>query len=59
MHFLNLQKNKFEPNPIDDEIPNVFLSEAGDETVTIGIDILSKPVKLMLNGKKVTWKILP
>ena len=58
MHFFNLQKKKIEPNVTNDEISNVFLSKEGDETVTVGIDILSKPEIIMLNGKKVTWEIL-
>ena len=58
MHFLNLQKKKIEPNVTNDEISNVFLSKEGDETATVGIDILSKPEIIMLNGKKVTWEIL-
>ena len=58
MYVLNFQKSKFEPNATNDEIPNVFLSQEGDKTVTIGIDILSKPITIELNGKKVTWKSL-
>ena len=53
-----LQENKFDPNAKHDEIPNVFFSKHGDETVTIGMDILSKPIEIMLNGKKVTRKFL-
>ena len=56
MRFFNLQEKEFEQNARNNEILNVFLSKAGNRTITNGIDILSKPIKITLNDKKVTWE---
>ena len=56
MRFFNLQEKEFERNARNNEILNVFLSKAGNRTTTNGIDILSKPIKIIQNGKKVTWE---